>query len=236
MNSKSERITMFIAIFIGFASVLATTNVYAQAPATLQKSPLPQGTKMMSMGGNSMKGPWSGGNGNGMSEDNLTSSVSIFQPIINAFKSSIHVSLNDAISTAQQSVGANSSAIAAFIHPERQFIVYNVFTIDPNGSIHKVLVDPGNGKVLSNEQISFMEMMMMVHGGGGGQGYNGMMGPGMGMMDHGGWNGPGMGMMDHGGWNGPGMGMMDHGGWNGPGMGMMDHGGWNGPGMGMMDH
>jgi hypothetical protein len=132
-------------------------------------------------------------------EDNITSSVSIFQPMINGFKSSIQVTLNDAISTAEQSLGNNATTLAAFIHPDREFIVYNVFALDSNNTAHKVTVDPGNGNILSSQQMSFMKMMMMLHDGSGM-----MMGPqqGMGMKDY----EQGMGMKDY----EQGMGMKDY--------------------------
>jgi hypothetical protein len=127
----------------------------------------------------------------------ITGSISIFAPILNAFKSSIHTSLDNAITTAQSSLGKNATTLAAFIHPDKGFIVYEIFALDANNNIHKIIVDPGNGRILSSQQMSLIEMMLMLHSGMG-------MGPGManGMMSH----GMGMGM-------GPGManGMMSHG-------------------------
>jgi hypothetical protein len=130
-----------------------------------------------------------------MNSANWTSSVSLFSPVIDAIKSKIHTTLNDATTNALKAIGgagSNSTAVAAFIHPERGFLVYDVFVLDPNDNIHRVIVDPGNGKVLSNQPMSLMAMMAMMHPS------MGMGGPGM--MDH------GM-MMQHG--------MMNH------GMGMM---------------
>jgi hypothetical protein len=110
--------------------------------------------------------------------------------MINGFKSSIQVTLNDAVSTAEQSLGNNATTLAAFIHPERESLVYNVFALDSNNTAHKVTVDPGNGNILSSQQMSFMEMMMILHDGSGK-----MMGPhqGMGMKDY----EQGMGMEDY---------------------------------------
>jgi hypothetical protein len=54
---------------------------------------------------------------------------------------------------------SNSSAIAAFTHPERGFLVYDVFVLDSSNNIHRVIVDPGNGKVLSNQPLSLMDMI-----------------------------------------------------------------------------
>ena len=33
--------------------------------------------------------------------------------------------------------GLNSSAVAAFIHPERGFLVYDVFILDTNNNVHR---------------------------------------------------------------------------------------------------
>src|SRR5215212_4764996 len=121
------------------------------------------------------------------------------------FKSKIHTTLNDATTSAINSVrgaGSNASAVAAFIHPENGFLVYDVFVLDSSNNIHGVIVDPGNGKVLSNQQMSMMEMMSMMHPS---MGMGMMVDRGMGMMQHGMMMGGvphAMGMMDDG------MGMM----------------------------
>ena len=114
----------------------------------------------------------------------------------------IHTTLNGAVTNAISAVGgtagSNSSAVAAFIHPERGFLVYDVFVLDSSNNIHRVIVDPGNGKVLSNQPMSLMDMMSMMHhpsmGMGGmmmGQPHGMMMGPSPNMM----MGPPSMGMM-----------------------------------------
>jgi uncharacterized membrane protein YkoI len=148
----------------------------------------------------------------GLQNQNWTGSISLFSPILDAFKSKIHTTLNNATTSALTAVGggSNSSAVAAFIHPENGFLVYDVFVLDSSNNVHKVMVDPGNGRILSNQQMSMMDMMFMMHHGMGMMGHSMMMGGGQ---------GPGMGMMGH----SPDM-MMDH------GMGMMGgpqaSGGW----------
>ena len=97
---------------------------------------------------------------------NFTGSIPISQTLINAFKASIHVSLDDAITTAEDNIGNNSTTMAAFIHPENGFVVYNIFTVDSNNAVHRVIIDPGDGSVLSSQKMTFKEMMSMVHGGG----------------------------------------------------------------------
>jgi hypothetical protein len=179
----------------------------------------------------------------GLQNQNWTGSISLASPILDMFKSKIHTTLNNAITSAIGAVGggatgaaagsnASTAAVAAFIHPENGFLVYNVFVLDPNNNIHRVIIDSGNGKVLSNQQMSMMEMMSMMHP---------SMGMGMGGLMMGG-RGPGMAMMQHdmmmAGGGPPAMGLM-----GGPGMmmgpqhdmmmdrGMMDDGmdmmGWH---------
>src|ERR1044072_1765688 len=106
----------------------------------------------------------------GLQNQNWTGSISLFSPLLDMFKSKIHTTLNSAITSAISAVGggaagsnASAAAVAAFIHPENGFLVYNVFVLDPNNTIHRIIVDPGNGKVLSNQPMSMLEMMSMMH-------------------------------------------------------------------------
>ena len=146
----------------------------------------------------------------GLQNQNWTGSISLFSPILDAFKSKIHTTLNDATTSALNAVGGgiNTSSVAAFIHSERGFLVYGVFVLDSSNNIHKVVVDPGNGRILSNQLMSLMDVMFMMHhpymgmgsmmmGGGKGPGGMSMMGSprGMDMMQHGMMMGHGMGMM-----------------------------------------
>jgi uncharacterized membrane protein YkoI len=183
MYTKHTAAISGIAIALGFVMLSSGSDVLAQQQTNntakgSMMAMMPNG-QQMSQNSNSMR----------MNTMNLNSSVSLFSPVIDAIKSKIHTTLNDATTNALKAVGggSNSSAVAAFIHPERGFLVYNVFILDTNDNIHRVIVDPGNGKVLSNQPMSLMAMMVMMA----------MMHPSMGMM-----GGPGMGMMDHG------MGMM----------------------------
>ncbi|MGB8034997.1 MAG: PepSY domain-containing protein [Nitrososphaeraceae archaeon] len=190
-NSKTTVTTTFVLIAIvlvfGSTSALLTTFTHKANAQTSGSSNMTSGSS--TMGTNGPKSMMTGNRG-----ANITGSVPLLPTMMQALKSRVHTSLNDATTTALKSVGGNSSAVAGFIHPENGFLVYNVIVLDANNNIHRVIVDAGNGKVLSSQSMSMMNMMM---------------GPGMGMMGPG---GAGMGMMGHG------MGMMGPG---GAGMGMM---------------
>jgi uncharacterized membrane protein YkoI len=170
-NSKITVTTTFVLIAIvlvfGSTSALLTTFTHKANAQTSGSS---------TMGTNSPKSMMMTGNRGA----NITGSVPLLPTMMQALKSRVHTSLNDATTTALKSVGGNSSAVAGFIHPENGFLVYNVIVLDANNNIHRVIVDAGNGKVLSSQSMSMMNMMM---------------GPGMGMMGPG---GAGMGMMGHG--------------------------------------
>ena len=171
-----------IALALAFMILPNNNNAIAQQSSSTMSPNRPNSMSMSS----------------GSQNQNWTGSISLFGPILDAFKSKIHTTLNDATTNAINAVGggisSNSSAIAAFIHPERGFLVYDVFVLDSSNNIHRVIVDPGNGKVLSNQPLSLMDMMFMVHH------------PSMGMMME-----PSQGMMMNRGM------MLDH----GMGMGMM---------------
>src|SRR5918999_391119 len=121
----------------------------------------------------------------GMGGNNVTSSINLMNEISEAIGSNINVSLSDAATTAESSVGNGSHAASAELGENNGFLVYNIMVIDPSMNFSKVLVDPGNGEVLFTKQLSKEEHMMMHEMGG-----QGMMGPGM-MM-----GGPGK-MMKH---------------------------------------
>jgi uncharacterized membrane protein YkoI len=107
--------------------------------------------------------------------NNITSSVNLMNIIGNAIGSNINVSLSDAASTAETSVGNGSHAASAELGEKNGFLVYNVMVIDPSMNFSKVVVDPGNGEVLSSKQLSKEEHMMMHEMGG----RDMMMGPGI---------------------------------------------------------
>ena len=183
MNNKKYTVSYLaglsaIVLALAFTIVQYNNNVLAQQNSSTPSSSS-NNNKTMTMTvtpNNKQQSPFSMSS----SSQNWTGSISLFSPIIDAFKSKIHTTLNDATTNAIKAVagGSNSSAVAAFIHPEGGFLVYDVLVLDSSNNIHRVIVDPGNGKVLSTQRMSIMDMMTMAH-------------PSMGMM----MGGPPHGMM-----------------------------------------
>jgi len=126
-----------------------------------------------------------------MNGENITGSINLMSTISKAIASEVNVSLSEASSSAEQNVGNGSHAVAAHIGEENGYLVYNIFVVDSNGKMHKIIIDPSDGKILLSRELSGFESMMIMH-----QGMmmdRGMMDRGMmdrGMMDR--------GMMDRG--------------------------------------
>lgn len=79
---------------------------------------------------------------------NITGSIPLQSTISQALRSEIQVPMAEAITTAQNTAGENSSVVAAFLSPLKGFLVYNIGVMDANNTLYKVIVDPGNGEVL----------------------------------------------------------------------------------------
>ena len=133
---------------------------------------------------------------------NVTGSINLFSTISNAIETQVKVSLSEAASTAEGAVGNNSHAVAAHIGVANGYLIYCVAVLGPEMNMNMVFVDPGNGQVLANTQISLQHLM-----------YDG----------HGSWNdGHGSWNDGHGSWND------GHGSWNdGHGSWNDGHGSWN---------
>lgn len=178
MNRRSLNITATLTALIlalgfvlgsGASNTITNHNVDAQMMGDNNNTGMMMKPGEMMMGGN-----------------NITSSINLMSVISEAIGSNINVSLSDAALTAESSIGNGSHAASAELGENNGYLVYNVMVIDPNMNFSKVVVDPGNGEVLFNKQLSKEEHMMMHEMGERGM----MMSPGMTM------GGPG-GMMKH---------------------------------------
>lgn len=127
------------------------------------------GFTFMDKAGAQMMGPGMMQNG-GFFTVNKTGSIPI-SPLIGQAMSRVHISLSNASVNAEKAVGTNSHAISGGLGTQLGYLAYTVWVADSNyRTFHVVVVDAGNGKVLSNQPLigsSFGMMGSM------------MMGPGM---------------------------------------------------------
>lgn len=106
-----------------------------------------------------------GGFGNmtsGMQEDQqemmINGTINLEQTIIEAIDSKVNTSLTQAITTAEQSIGNNSFALAAFGADLDGDLVYIIILGTPGTEFYIVIVDPGNGQILSSQESSQKEI------------------------------------------------------------------------------
>jgi hypothetical protein len=80
------------------------------------------------------------------------------QTIIEAIDFKVNTSLAQAITTAEQSVGNNSFALAAFGADQGGYLTYIIILGTPGTEFYNVLVDPGDGQILSSQERSQKEI------------------------------------------------------------------------------
>lgn len=87
------------------------------------------------------------------SSSNWTGSIQVSNALSQIIQSKVHTTLSDAATSAEKLVGINSHATSANLKEQRGYLVYTIWTLDGNNNSHKVIVDPGNGKVLFAQRI-----------------------------------------------------------------------------------
>ena len=93
----------------------------------------------------------------GAANSNWTGSIQLSSTLSQTIESKVHTSLSNAITVAEKTVDANSHATSGRLTAENGFLVYSVWVRNPtNNSLHRIIVDAGNGKVLANQQPSLM--------------------------------------------------------------------------------
>jgi uncharacterized membrane protein YdcZ (DUF606 family) len=178
MKSKILVNTMIVtAIFMTMIGVISY--------ATSQEPSAQNMTKMGDLGkfGNKTSGQ----------QEMINGTINLQQTIFEAVGSKVNTTLTQAITTAEQTIGNNSFALAAFGGPHGGYLVYTIILGTPSMEFHKVIVDPGTGQILASQAISHEEwmrmqqMQQMMHSGGGPGGGGMMMSEGGPMMksDHG---------------------------------------------------
>lgn len=97
--------------------------------------------------------------------ENITGSIDFMSAITKAIASQIKTSLSDASSAAEKSIGNSSHAVGAHVSDENGYLVYVVAVVDSSGKVHKLIIDPTNGKILLSRELSGFEALMMLHQG-----------------------------------------------------------------------
>jgi uncharacterized membrane protein YkoI len=101
-----------------------------------------------------------GGIANNNNIQNITGSIQLRNIIGSAISSQIKVSLIQAIMAAVKAVGSNSHAVAANLGQENGFLTYTVWVADGSYNFHRIVVDAGNGNILTSQNMSIARNML----------------------------------------------------------------------------
>ena len=201
MNTKNSLKFVFLvgllAATIGFLPSVNSNNVLAQTNSTGSA-----GSINMTIGDDTMMKKDNYANPMMMQEqkkyEKINGTLNMMETMFKAIGDKFNVTLPQAISTAEQSVGNGSYAMSANGEEKDGFLVISVVLGSPDMKFTKVLVDPGTGLVLQKKPLSMMEWMKMMHSQGhedkGMKGMKGEYGMGMKGMHDEGYGEYGMGM------------------------------------------
>ena len=99
-------------------------------------------------------------------KSNWTGSVNISNVIRESFDPLIKLSLSEAITSAETNIGNETSAVAAFMHPVKGYLVYVIYLLNNQNDVTKVIIDVGTGEILTTKKMTIEEMMYNFHHGG----------------------------------------------------------------------
>ncbi len=166
MNTRNSLNFVFLAgllaATIGFAPLLNSNNAIAQTNST-------DGTSSINMTvGDDMMMKKDNYDNPMMMKDNkkyekINGTLNMMETMFKAIGDKFNVTLPQAISAAEQSVGNGSYAMSANGEEKDGYLVISIVLGSPDMKFTKVLVDPGTGLVLQTKHLSMMDWMKMMH-------------------------------------------------------------------------
>jgi hypothetical protein len=88
----------------------------------------------------------------------INGTIKLEQTIAEAIRSKVNISLTQAMIIAEQSVGKNANALAAFGAEHSGYFAYRIILGTPEMEFYNVIVDPGNGQILATQEVSQKEL------------------------------------------------------------------------------
>jgi uncharacterized membrane protein YkoI len=85
---------------------------------------------------------------------NITGSIKLRNIIGSAISSQIKISLTQAVIVAEKALSSNAHAVAANLGQENGFLVYTIWVVDSNYNFHRIVVDAGNGRMLTSQNMA----------------------------------------------------------------------------------
>lgn len=86
---------------------------------------------------------------------NFSSSINVHDVLAQSLASKVNLTLSDAISIAETTIGEGSFAKEASLEAKLGYLVYMVKVSDSENEKHKVIIDPGTGEVIMTKKIDY---------------------------------------------------------------------------------
>jgi hypothetical protein len=137
---------------------LATYMIATAGLIALLTSASQQNISAQMMGDHGSFGNMTSGLQDDQQEMTINGTINLEQTIFEAIGAKINTSLTQAITAAEQSVGNNSFALAAFGADQGGFLGYTIILGTPGMEFYYVIVDPGNGQILARQEASQKEI------------------------------------------------------------------------------
>jgi hypothetical protein len=141
-NTIILMVTAILAVPILLLSGIANVSTYLSDALVINNSQGPSTSSPSSLHKNTA-----------LSSPNWVGSIQVSNALSQMIQSKVHTTLGNAAAGAEKAVGINSHATSANLGEERGYLVYTVRIVDGNSNSHKVIVDPGNGRVLFDQSI-----------------------------------------------------------------------------------
>jgi hypothetical protein len=135
--------TTYSSVLTRLTALIFMIGVLAVVIVSIQDKPV-----------SAISGMTGGNSSQGIAGSNITGSLSLQNMLARKTGSAVHLSLANASTIAEKTVGPNSHAVSVRIGVVHGFVVY-IALVQLHG-IHRVLVDAGNGKALSTTQLSIV--------------------------------------------------------------------------------
>jgi hypothetical protein len=145
MARRNKIILMVVAILavpVFLLSGITNVSTYLSDALVINNSQSPNTSSSSSLSTNTA-----------YSSPNWIGSIQVSNALSQMIQSKVHTTLGNAAAGAEKAVGINSHATSANLGEERGYLVYTVRIVDGNSNSHKVIVDPGNGRVLFTQSI-----------------------------------------------------------------------------------
>ena len=153
--------SVFICILVAIVSLIIVVkpieeSIVSHHEARAQLS----NSNYQNMSGATLGNSSGANNNNIVGSQNVTGSIKLRNIIGNAISSQIKISLVQAAMAAEKAVGTNSHAVAANLGQDNGFLVYTVWVADSNYNFHRIVVDAGNGRLLTLQNMSIARNML----------------------------------------------------------------------------